>query len=103
MPKRSRAEKLATYSGAAKRGWRARKTFVAVNGVKKESPSTGEVEGLIGHSGGMTAGRALGNAGPRDAALKGLQENKSQRNAMVAQLGEPSTSFPQVMDIALRS
>jgi hypothetical protein len=77
MPKRTREEKLAAYSKGAKRGYRARKRFVAMNGVEMKSPQPGRVEGLtIGNPGGIAAGRAVGTAGPNDA----IQLTKEQDN-----------------------
>jgi hypothetical protein len=67
MPKRSREEKLAAYSKGAKRGYRARKAFVAANGLKMKEPSPGEVKALNVDPGRIGTLRALGNAGSGDA------------------------------------
>jgi hypothetical protein len=84
MPKRSREEKLAAYSKGAKRGYRARKAFVAANGLEMKNPPPGKVEGSIGHSGGVSAGRALGNAGPGYAAPN-ASEKENERTCKLKQ------------------
>ena len=89
MPKRSREERLAAYSNGAKRGYRARKRFVAVNGVEMKEPQPGKAEAQIGDPGGIATLRALGKAGSGDAE-QDLQDVK-QCNAMVAQPMELST------------
>jgi hypothetical protein len=68
MPKRSREEKLAAYSKGAKRGYRARKAFVKTNGLEMKEPSTGGLRALDCQPGEADKGRALGKAGPGDAA-----------------------------------
>jgi hypothetical protein len=95
MPKRTREEKLAAYSKGAKRGYRARKRFVAAT-VKQsltvpemKEPQPGKAEAQIGDPGGIATLRALGKAGSGDAA-QDLQDVK-QCNAMVAQPMELST------------
>lgn len=87
MRQRSREEKLAAYSKASKRGYRARQKFLA---HQMKEPSPGEVKAQIGDLRGIAAGRALGNAGPGDAAQDLRDANIC--NAMVAQPMELSTS-----------
>jgi hypothetical protein len=91
MPKRSREEKLAAYSKGAKRGYRARKAFVAVNGLEMKRAPTGEVEAPNVDPGRIVELRALGNAGSGDAAPNTLLENKPC-NTMLHQPMELSTS-----------
>jgi hypothetical protein len=77
MPKRSREDKLASYSNGAKRGYRARKRFCAVNGVgKMKEDRLGVVDPLNCQPGVADRGRALGNAGPMDA----IQLSQELRN-----------------------
>jgi hypothetical protein len=77
MPKRSREEKLAAYSQGAKRGYRSRKAFVKANGLERKEPRPGKVEApLIGDPGGIATGRALGKAGPGDAAQNTRLDNR---------------------------
>jgi len=59
MPKRSRAEKLAGYSPASKRGYRARKQFLA----QMKTAQPGEVEPLNDDPGRIVANRAVDAAG----------------------------------------
>jgi hypothetical protein len=81
MPKRSREEKLAAYSKGAKRGYRARKRFLAATAdklstVEMKEPSTGGLKALDCQPGEADALRALGNAGSRDAAQNTRLDNR---------------------------
>jgi hypothetical protein len=77
MPKRSREEKLAAYSKGAKRGYRSRKRFVAMNGVEMKNPRSEGIEGSIGDPGGIASVRGLGKPGTVDAAQL---DEKEQHN-----------------------
>jgi hypothetical protein len=90
MPKRSREEKLAAYSQGAKRGYRSRKAFVKANGLERKEPSTGGLKALNCQPGEADRGRAVGTAGPGDAA-QDLQDANLCK-AMVTQPMELSTS-----------
>jgi hypothetical protein len=71
MRQRSREEKLAAYSKASKRGYRARRKFLA---HQMKEPQPGEVEAPLNDDPGrIVTSRALGNAGLGDAAQTGTK------------------------------
>ena len=98
MPKRSREEKLAAYSKGAKRGYRARKRM-----LKMTEPQPGEAGAHNDLPGRKMTLRGVDAPGSGDAAQGTFLDKSTQRDAMVAQPGNTSTAFPQVMDMALRS
>jgi hypothetical protein len=74
MRQRSREAKLAAYSKGAKRGYRARRKFLA---HQMKEPQPGEVEAPLNDDPGrIVASRALGNAGLGDAAQNTRLDNR---------------------------